>query len=83
MGFTLHYRGHRGEHTVYRVNGEGAEQGRLKTKCSQVSPKQTEVARDTRQALMPKCARVVEGNKPMQNIHIGMYNRRRYGDSNH
>lgn len=26
---------------------------------------------------MPKCAKVVEGNKPMQNSHIQMYNRRR------
>jgi uncharacterized protein YceK len=68
---------------VSRVNGQGFGQGIRRTESSQASPKPTEVTRDTRQALMPKCARVVERNKPMQNIHIEMYNRRRYGDSNH
>jgi hypothetical protein len=46
-------------------------------------PKQTEVARDTRQTLMPIRAWVVERNETMQNIHFDMYNRRRFGDSNH
>jgi hypothetical protein len=68
---------------VSRVNGQEVRQGIRRTESSQASPEPTEVTQDTRQVLMPKCARVVERNKTMQNIHIEMYNRRRYGDSNH
>jgi len=68
---------------VRRVNRQGFGQGMCRTASSQASPKPTEVTRDTRQALMTKCTRVVEQNKPMQHIHIKMYNQQRYGDSNH
>jgi hypothetical protein len=55
---------------VSRVNGQGFGQGIRRIESSGISPKPTEVTRDRRQALMPKCARVVERKQSMQNIHI-------------
>jgi hypothetical protein len=55
---------------VNKVNGQGFGQGIRMNVILEISTKPIEVTRDTRQTLMPKCARVVERNDPMQNIHI-------------